>query len=155
MAIPNQILPGLVSGIPGEIAFDGPTRALSALIASASDAVNVFGRAFTYADATVESVQAGGTGKFAGIMIGPKAYALDFDYALNGSVGEFLFMGEVYAQLSTTGGVIGDLVWFDNTTGALGHGTATTGQTQIANCVISRHNVSPETPTLAVIKLTQ
>ena len=155
MAIPNQIPAGLISGIPGEYAFDGPNRALSALIASGSDAVNVFGRAFTYADEAIETVQAGGTGKFAGIMVAPKSHALDFDYALNGTVGEFCFMGEIYVQLSTTGGTIGDLVWFDNATGALGHGTASTGQTQIDNCEISRHNVSPETPTLAVIKLTQ
>lgn len=155
MPIPNQILPGLVSGIPGEIAFDGPTRALAALINSTTVTDNVFGRAFTYADKSVETVQVGGTGTFAGIMIAPKSHAIDFDYALNGTSGEFLFMGEVYVQLSTTGGVIGDLVWYDNTTGALGHGTAGTGQTQIANAVISRHNVSPETPTLAVIKLTQ
>lgn len=154
MAIPNQILAGLVSGVPGEYAFSGPTRALSALLASTADANNVFGYAFTYQDATVESVRAGGTGKFAGIMMAPKAYALDYNYAFNGTVGEFCFMGEVFVQLSTTGAVIGDLIWFDNTTGALGHGTAGADQTQVPNCVVSRHNVSPETPTLAVIKLT-
>lgn len=154
MPIVNQILPGLVSGIPGEIAFQGPTRALSAVLDSATESNNVFGRAFTYEDAAVETVTAGGSGKFAGISINPKAYALDFNYALNGTSGEFLFMGEVYVQLTTTGGVIGDSVYFVDATGELGHGTATTGQTQIPNCVISRHNVSVETPTLAVIKLT-
>lgn len=156
MPIPNQIPSTLVSGIPGELAFDGPTRAVAGLLASATAANNVFGRAFTYADEAVESMQAGGTGLFAGILINPKAYlTYPLDYMQNGNQAEFLFMGEVYVQLSTTGGTIGDLVWFDNATGALGHGTASTGQTQIPNAVIFRHNVSPEVPTLAVIKLTQ
>lgn len=154
MSIPNQILPGMVSGVPGEWAFSGPGRALSALIDSTTSDLNVFGRAFTYKDEAVESVQAGGTGLFAGIMTSPKAYALDYNYAFNGTVGEFAFMGELFVELTTTGATIGDLIYFDNATGALGHGTATTGQTQVPNCVVSRHNVSPEVPTLAVIKLT-
>lgn len=157
MAIPNQILANTVSGIPGEYAFHGPNRALSAVLDSTMDSINVFGRAFTYFNNDTETVRAGGVegGTFAGIMVNPKAYALDFNYALNGTVGEFCFMGEVYVELSTTGGVIGDPIWFDNMTGALGHGTPTGLQTAIENCFISRHNVSPENPTLAVIKLTQ
>lgn len=154
MPIPNSVANEIVSGIPGELAFDGPTRALAALIVSGTEANNVFGRAFTYADEAIETVQAGGTGGFAGIMINPKAYALETDYARNSTAGEFLFMGEVYVELATTGATIGDLVYFTNATGALGHGTAGAGQTQIPNAVVSRHNVSPQTPTLAVIKLT-
>lgn len=155
MAIPYTAINELVSGIPGEQAFDGPTRALTALLDSATEANNVFGRAFTYTDESVESVQAGGTGLFAGIMINPKAYLIDVEYARNGTQSEFGFMGEWYVQLSTTGGTIGDPIYFVNATGALGHGTAAAGQTQIPNAVISRHNVSPQTPTLAVIRLTQ
>lgn len=154
MAIQTTIPAELISGIPGEISHDGPTRALSAIINSGSEANNVFGRAFTYADEAVETVQAGGTGLFAGIMINPKAYAIS-PTPRNGSSGEFLFMGEVYVSLATTGATIGDLVYFTNATGALGHGTAGAGQTQIEGAVVSRHNVSPQTPTLAVIRLTQ
>ena len=155
MAIPHTAINELVSGIPGEQAFDGPTRALTALLDSTTEANNVFGRAFTYTDESVESVQAGGTGLFAGIMINPKSYLLDVEYARNGTQSEFGFMGEWYVQLSTTGGTIGDPIYFVNATGALGHGTAAAGQTQIPNAVISRHNVSPQTPTLAVVRLTQ
>lgn len=154
MAIQTVVPTELISGIPGEISHDGPTRALSAIINSASEANNVFGRAFTYADESVETVEAGGTGLFAGIMINPKAYNIGSG-PLNGSQGEFLFMGEVYVELSTTGATIGDPIYFVNATGALGHGTAAAGQTQIAGAVVSRHNVSPQTPTLAVIRLTQ
>lgn len=155
MAIPYTAINEPVSGIPGEQAFDGPTRALTALLDSTTEANNVFGRAFTYTDESVESVQAGGTGLFAGIMINPKAYLLDVEYARNGTQSEFGFMGEWYVQLSTTGGTIGDPIYFVNATGVLGHGTAGAGQTQIPNAVISRHNVSPQTPTLAVVRLTQ
>lgn len=155
MAIPYTAIDQLVSGIPGEQAFDGPVRALSALLDTTTETNNVFGRAFTYKDEAVESVQAGGTGLFAGLMINPKIYLLDVEYAYNGTQAEFGFMGEWYVQLSTTGGTIGDPIYFVNATGVLGHGTATEGQTQIAGAVISRHNVSKETPTLAVVRLTQ
>lgn len=155
MAIPYTAINELVSGIPGEQAFDGPTRALSALLDSATQANNVFGRAFTYNDKSVESVQAGGTGTFAGLMINPKIYLIEVEYALNGTSAEFGFMGEWYVELSTTGGVVGDPIYFVNATGALGHGTAGAGQTQIEGAVISRHNVSPQNPTLAVVRLTQ
>lgn len=155
MAIPYTAINQLVSGIPGEQAFDGPVRALSALLDSDNQVDNVFGRAFTYKDEGVESVQAGGTGLFAGLMINPKIYLLDVEYAYNDTQAEFGFMGEWYVLLSTTGGTIGDLVYFDNDTGELGHGAAGANQTQIEGAVISRHNVSPETPTLAVVRLTQ
>lgn len=155
MAIPYTAIDKLVSGIPGEQAFDGPVRALSALLDTTTEANNVFGRAFTYNDEAVESVQAGGAGRFAGLMINPKTYLLDVEYAYNGTQSEFGFMGEWYVQLTTTGGTIGDMIYFVNATGELGHGTASTGQTQIEGAVISRHNVSPETPTLAVVRLTQ
>jgi len=155
MAIPYTAIAQLVSGIPGEQAFDGPVRALAALINTTTETNNVFGRAFTYRDEAIESVQAGGTGLFAGLLINPKAYLLDVDYARNGTQAEFGFMGEWFVQLTTTGATIGDLVYYVNATGELGHGTAIAGQTQIPNAVISRHNVSPETPTLAVVRLTQ
>lgn len=154
MAIPNSIPLEIVSGIPGELAFDGPTRALAALLISVAETNNQFGRALTYADKSVESLQAGGTGTFAGILINPKAYAIAVDYQRNNTQCEALQMGEVYVQLANTGGVVGDAVYFVQATGEIGSGTAGAGQTQIPNCVISRHNVSPQTPTLAVIKLT-
>lgn len=155
MPIPYTAINVLVSGIPGEQAFDGPVRALSALLDTATEANNVFGRAYTYTDESVESVGAGGTGLFAGILINPKLYMVGESYALNGTQAEFGFMGEWYVKLTTTGGTIGDPIYFVNATGELGHGTAAVGQTQISNAVISRHNVSPETPTLAVVRLTQ
>lgn len=154
MAIPTTVKNVMISGLPGEIAFDGPTRVITALVATA-DASNVFGRAFTYTDEAVESVSAGGTNEFAGILINPKAYGISSaGVALQGRSAEFLQMGEVYVQLANAGGTIGDAVYYVNATGALGSGTAGAGQTQIPNAKVVRHNVSSETPNLAVIRLT-
>lgn len=154
MGIPTTVKTQLISGIPGEIAFDGPTRVITALINTASEANNVFGRAFTYADESIESVAAGGTGEFAGILINPKAYGIGTNgVAPNWKAAEFLQMGEVYVTVSNAG-TIGDLVYYDNATGALGLGTAGAGQTQIPTAKVVRHNVSSETPRLAVIRLT-
>lgn len=158
MAIPNQIRGvDLLSGIPGEIAFDGPQRAITALLDSATESNNVFGRAFTYKDESVESVQAGGTGFFAGILIAPKAYMLDVGYASNLSQGEFLVQGEVYVALDAASAdfTIGAPIWFQNATGAIGCGTLpANGATAIPGGYVSRHNVSASgdgTPRLAVV----
>ena len=146
--IPNTARTTLLSGIPGNISHDGPTRAASAIIDSATEANNVFGRAFTYKAGT-DDVQAGGTGAFAGILINPKAYAIDVEYARNATVSEFLSMGEVYVQLANDGN-IGDPVSFAPATGIISAGEA---GTVIPGAHITRHEPSAETPRLAVIAL--
>ncbi|USP46983.1 structural cement protein Gp24 [Alcaligenes faecalis] len=146
--IPNTARNYLLSGIPGNISHDGPTRAASAIIDSDTEANNVFGHAFTYKVGT-DDVQAGGTGAFAGILINPKAYAIDVEYARNATVGEFLTMGEVYVQL-TNDGNIGDPVSFDPATGAISAGES---GTIIPGAYIARHEPSAETPRLAVVAL--
>lgn len=160
MAIPNVVgASDLISGIPGEIAFDGPQRALAAVLNTTTETNNVFGRAFTYNDESVESVQAGGEGFFAGIMIVPKAYMLDVQYARNWTQGEFLHQGEVYVALDedSTDFTIGAPVWFQQSNGSVGCGELpVSGATAIPGAYVSRHNVSPTadgTPRLAVIYL--
>lgn len=160
MPIPSTLgASELVSGIPGEIAFDGPQRALAAMINTTTEANNVFGRAFTYNDESVETVQAGGTGFFAGVMIVPKAYMLDVEYARNWSQGEFLHQGEVYVALDedSTDFTIGAPVWFLQSNGSIGCGDLpASGATAIPGAYVSRHNASPAddgTPRLAVIYL--
>lgn len=160
MAIPNTVgAADLVSYIPGEIAFDGPQRAVAALINTDTETNNVFGRAFTYRDESVETVQAGGTGFFAGVMIVPKAYMLDVQYARNFTQGEFLHEGEVAVELdaASTDYTIGAPVWFQNSNGSIGSGDLpASGATAIPGAYVSRHNASPAgdgTPRLAVIYL--
>ena len=160
MAFPSSVISDLVSGIPGEIAFDAPYTGITAIVDTTTEANNVFGRAFTYKNEAVESVQAGGTGLFAGLMVNPKAHAINTlaattDSVSNGRVAEFCVKGEVYVLLSAgTAVTIGDPVFFVNADGTLGAGTAAAGQTQIAGATVVRHNPSAaNAPALAVVRL--
>lgn len=160
MAFPSTVIPDLVSGIPGEIAFDAPYVGATAIINTDTEANNVFGRALTYRDESIESVQAGGTGLFAGLLVNPKAHAINSltataDTVLNGRTVETCTRGEVYVLLTAgTSVTIGDGVYFVNTTGALGAGAATAGQTQITGATVVRHNPSAaNAPSLAVVRL--
>lgn len=160
MAFPSSVISDLVSGIHGEIAFDAPYTGITAILDTTTEANNVFGRAFTYKTESVESVQAGGTGLFAGIMVNPKAHAINTlsattDSVSNGRVSEFAVQAEVYVLLSVgTAVTIGDPVFFVNADGTLGAGTAGAGQTQITGATVVRHNPSAaNAPSLAVIRL--
>ena len=160
MAFPSSVISDLVSGIPGEIAFDAPYTGITAILDTTTEANNVFGRAFTYKNEAVESVQAGGAGLFAGLMVNPKAHAINTlaattDSVSNGRVAEFCVKGEVYVLLSVgTAVTIGDPVYFVNADGTLGAGTAAAGQTQIAGATVVRHNPSAaNAPSLAVVRL--
>lgn len=160
MAFPSSVISLLVSGIPGEIAFDAPYTGITAIVDTTTEANNVFGRAFTYKTESVESVQAGGTGLFAGLMVNPKAHAINTlaattDSVSNGRMAEFCVKGEVYVLLSVgTAVTIGDPVYFVNADGTLGAGTAAAGQTQIAGATVVRHNPSAaNAPSLAVVRL--
>lgn len=162
MAIPNTARTSLLSGFPGNLSHDGPTRAASCVLKSATESNNVFGRAFTYESAANETVQAGGAGVFAGILINPKAYAIDTDYAGNGTVAEFLQMGEVYVEIAGTTPAIGDKVYFIPATGEItvdaddGATPTPNDYTEIVGATIVRHAVSTNATggTLAVISLT-
>lgn len=107
-----------------------------------ADAVNVsnakIGNAFTYVDS--DTVVMGGTGKFAGIFINPKNQAIYNNLTAtlevpDGTVGTILSSGYVYVVLSNSS-TVGDKVYFTQSTGVLGAGTASTGQTQIAGAQI-------------------
>jgi hypothetical protein len=123
-------------GVPGEILFIGPTRAQAAILDSASAAYNIIGAtAFTQKGPASDLVpnepitaEAGGTGIFAGILANPKTYA-SFGTANGGPLAptmtlpnawnaELLFMGEMIITVPAACNA-GDLVLFDNTTGAL------------------------------------
>ena len=152
MPIPTTIQDGLISGVVGTLSHWGPMRVMTAVIDTETEANNVFGRAFTYNDETVETVQAGGDGQFAGILVHPEAWKFG-EYQENGSIGEFLDMGEIYVEVAGADGAsIGDAVYFDPATGEL---TVTAeGGTEIPNARIARHLPSAETPHLVLIRLT-
>lgn len=110
------------AGVVGELAFDGPMRGISAILASADAADNVIGRAFCYVAGSETEVEAGGTGAFCGILANPKEYALN-GTAAGGSLaasltlpnavnGDFLSMAIMFVLLPAAA-AIGDLVLFD------------------------------------------
>lgn len=171
MPFQTSVRERIANGIPGELAFDGPLRALSAALDSASAANNVFGRAFTIAtnpaDPAVSptAVAAGGTGVFAGIMSNPKEHVnlLGFNASFtlpNGSVASFVHMGQIFVDLANAA-TPGMQVEFNQTTGVLSALAAaatdpTAGSTIIKNAKVIRYLGSVTSPFdgLAVIQLT-
>jgi hypothetical protein len=167
MAVQTSVALDLTSGIVGELAFDTPKYVITATLNSGAGAANnIVGRAFCYDSTANELVSAGGdAGNFAGILIKPKQYPLRGTAAdtlatslllPDGQVVELLQEGEIYVSLASDGGDIGDPIFYTDATGALDHGTADVGETQIPNCHIVRHVPSPTAAGvyLAVIRLT-
>lgn len=98
------------------------------------------GNAVTF-DATDSSkVNQGGTGLFAGILTEPKNYVmfnnlnpqLTIPAGISAHVGRGGYIWVYFSTVATKG----QAVFFNNTTGALGTGTATTGQTQINGATV-------------------
>lgn len=151
-------------GVPGELYDSGPVRAQPFTLVSASAAYNVFGRAFTVVSEGI--AQAGnpdGDAVFAGILVAPKTQAsygsgsgtLAPTLTLaNNAMAECLTMGSIVVSLPASCN-IGDLVIFDNTTGALStiapDAALPSGKT-FANAVVDRF--TPTASGLAVIKVT-
>lgn len=168
MAFQTTVVSDIRSGIIGEIAFDGPTRTLAAMLDSGAGAANnVVGRVFTWIDKAAETVQAGGPAvDFAGILVMPKTHALrgtaaggplaDSLVLPDGTPVELLSMGFVFVSLATTGATIGTALKYNTTTGIIDHGTPGAGEAAIPNAVVARHNASPTAAGqfLAVAKLT-
>ncbi len=117
-------------GVPGELFDDSPVRTFPFEIVSTDPTQNVIGRAFTVSVTDPSQVQVGNPGGnkvFAGILMGPKQYALYGTLAgslaptlvlPNGTEGAFARMGRLIVQIGTACNA-GDNVIFDNVTGAL------------------------------------
>lgn len=113
-------------GVVGDLFAEGPTRARPFLLDSASAAYNIMGRAFTIKSEGV--AEAGGTGPFGGLLIGPKEQAMQGTSAdgtlaptltlRNDEIAELCDMGEVIVSVPAAA-AIGDKVLYDTTTGAL------------------------------------
>lgn len=118
-------------GIPGEIYDSGPFRAMTYTLDSADASYNVFGRGFSQKLSAGDGVASAGntTGllPFAGILMGPKNYALKGDgtnplnpgFTLpNSELAQLCTMGQIVVTLSNIGAP-GNLIVMDNTTGIL------------------------------------
>ena len=139
MAVQSEINPTLGFGVVGEIQ-DSTPNVVDTYIVSGTGAKVAY--AFT---STVEGkAVVGGTGIFVGIACNPKAYAnYNGDLSPNvdlkeGTIVELLTKGRILLNVGGAG-AIGDGIYFVNATGAIGTGTATTGQTQIAGAEIVKY----------------
>lgn len=159
-AISNNIAFGVV----GELFLDGPLRAQPGRLTGATPANNVVGRAFTIADDATASfdtsddpqpldVVAGGSGVFAGILANPKVYVAA-GTAADGTLAPTLTLpnNTMVELVQECAGLIvtlpeafaiGDLVWYNTTTGVLARtapGTATlAGHLRVPNGVVTRY----------------
>lgn len=157
MAFQSSVSTSQAFGVVGEVFSDSPLRVKSYILNSGA-VPNTIGYAYTMV--SEGQAKCGGAGVFAGILINPKAYALQGTSAgtltptlvlPEGSQGELCTMGEVIVNL-TTAAAIGDAIYYVDATGALGAGTAGTGQTQIPNAKVSRYTLTGAG--LATIELT-
>lgn len=133
MAFQSAVAFAMGFGIPGELQYDGPLRAMPWQLISAPQPNVVGSTAYTIvspmSDLVTGVAMAGGTGEFAGILSDPKVYA---NYG-NGGVGgafnptmtlpddtiaELVMMGQLLVTLTTASNP-GDRVTFNTTTGAL------------------------------------
>ena len=115
-------------GIPGTLYDNSPLRALSYILNSVSAVYNNVGAtAMTVASDGVAQAGSGGAGGFAGILANPEIQALfgaggvplNPNLTLNnGVVAACVTMGRLFVILPDAAN-IGDLVVYDNTTGAL------------------------------------
>lgn len=148
------------SYIAGMIASDGPTRVDTAVLKYTLDATGAENfatpsRACTL-NADGETVAPGGTGFFAGIIVGNSRVVSDSreSWHQNGDVIELMQMGEIAVNFDndTSAVAVGGKVYFDQTNGKL---CAASGQdrTEIKGAVITKAGVTAD-PRLAVISLT-
>jgi len=146
-------------GVPGELYADGPTRAQPGIVKGTAANI-VVGRAFTIDTADGQFQPGSDGGVFGGILGFPKSLA-GYGTAGNplgatlqvpaGTACQFITMGMVIVQLANAS-TIGQGVYYDDVTGVLSAGTASTGQTQIANAQVVR--TTNAAASLAVISLT-
>ena len=161
MAIPNTAKQQR-SYFAGMIASDGPARVDTAVLdyTLANENFATPSRACTWL--TDETVKPGGTGVFAGLIVGNSRVVSDSreSWHQSGDVVELMQMGEIAVNFDDEAGtytapVVGGEVWFENANGKLrtaqqGGGS---GNTKIKGAVITKVGVAAD-PQLAVITLT-
>lgn len=157
------ILNNIGFGVVGELYLEGPLRGQPGILNSTTPANNVIGRAFTIVDDATASfdtaadpqpleVGAGGSTVFAGILANPKVYS-NVGTVADGTLASTLTLpnGRIVELVQETAGLIvtlpeafaiGDLVWYNTTTGILARtapGTATlAGHLRVPNGVVVR-----------------
>lgn len=180
MAFQSTIRQFQAHGVVGEVIYSGPVRARGVIINTTTAANNVIGRALTYSSTNTNTdgvrVEAGGTGKFAGILTHSKQYA-SLGTAANGALAPtmtvpnnsiveatYFATGILVELLTVTSGKsiqIGDKVYYKTATGELGAGASApeggSGWTEIVGAKVIDQNVTGPTSSpftvLAIIEL--
>ena len=136
MAFQTQVFATPAFGVQGELYGSSPVVSTPYILNSAVPANNIYGNVFTIVDrvTAANQVTAGNTSSvngiiFAGFLVNPKAgvsYGAPGSYPLsptlvapNGIVGELLTQGSVIINLTTSPANVGDVVIYNNLTGAL------------------------------------
>lgn len=139
-------------GVPGDLWMDYPRRALSYILESASAAYNIIGATcYTIASQGVAQAGSGGAYGFAGFLFNPKIYALQGTPSggtlapslvlPNYTQAELMTEGSLVVSLPSGGANIGDLVIYNNTTGAItttAPNVAPPGGYSFANAVVDQ-----------------
>lgn len=153
MGFQTNVNSTLANGVVGEL-YDDSIKKIDSYILGSTPVANTVGYAFT-SDST-GIAKCGGTDDFVGILVNPKQYA-NYNISLgasnvvpDGVQASLCKFGRVWVDVGGVGAV-GDGIYYVNATGALGVGTATTGQTQIPNCKIFYYPATSNG--LAVIEL--
>ncbi len=157
---PSPLRQVQTTGLPGEVAREGPTRA-GAWILNSGGQANVVG--FAFHKVADREAEVGGTGEFVGILGRPKEHALvgvgasaltPTDILADGIVGNMITMGILFLQLDGTGaaGTVGTGVYSNDVTGSIAAGAAGAGETQIPNASIVLEDVAAGG--LAIVSLT-
>lgn len=153
-------------GVPGDIAFSGPQRVTPYNLFS-SGIPNVFAYAYTLANGAnpdpagaspvAGTAQVGGTGLFAGLLVGPKEQALTGTVAggplaaslvlPDYTIGQLMTMGSLWAYLPGPANV-GDIVTYDAATGAL---NSITPQAQFTASIAAGGAATPDVLTVSAV----
>lgn len=175
MAFQSTIRQFQAHGVVGEVIYSGPVRARGVIINTTTAANNVIGRALTYSSTNDDGVrvEAGGTGKFAGILTHSKQYA-SLGTAANGALAPTMtvpnnsvveatyFATGILVELLTISASqsikIGDKVYYKTATGELGAGTSAppegSGWTEIVGAKVIDQNVTgPKTSPFTVLAI--
>jgi|LSQX01.1.fsa_nt_gb hypothetical protein len=139
MGIKNTYHKSLTSGVPGQLAYDGPWRSQAVVISSETEGNHY---AYAYTRAIDGTYVVGGEGLFGGVLVRPLTSAIE-PTLTKGAAGELAQMGPIFVPIKVvdaTAAALGGKVYFNKTTGLLQ--TTGTGGTEIEGAVISHHQPS-------------
>jgi len=150
-------------GVPGEVSFDGPTRAKPGILKSADPKNNVFGRVFTLNDDG--TVTAGGEGEFWGVLGDPKEHTFTGRVGDDGSntflpngVSAVFYDMAIINMVTSEPASVGFNLWYDTTTGETNAQdksvTTLAGHLQVPNAKVSRLPQTDAAGGLIVVQLT-